>query len=392
MWYDKMLPFSSQTFFLFMGITVLIVLLSKSLLQKIVPYRFLMVFISLAYIFIWFPKPFHLLGLILYSYLCLSGLRRWYKSENIVLPMVLLSLPMLMMKFFSNITFSETNWWKHTPEVFQIAGISYLVFRVIGLYIDERSKSNKINFLDFFNFTSFVPTLLIGPLDRFQRFTSDVKTGYQNITSQLFLQGWNNFLTGLLYKFILAEAINSLVLLHLVNDGSILYHVAYMYTYLFYLFFDFAGYSLLAIAFGNFIGIQVPINFDKPFLAVNPKEFWQKWHKSLGDWLNDYFFKPLFKFFTQKKYGTSIQRQNAALFLTFTLMGFWNGFQLHFIVSGMLFGLYSMLHNYYFYQCKKQKKDVVFGGLSEKWIRIISIFIMFNTVAFAIYIFSGKLF
>ena len=73
-------------------------------------------------------------------------------------------------------------------------------------------------------------------------------------------------------------------------------------------------------------------------------------------------------------------------------MGFWNGFQLHYIVSGMLFGLYSVIHNYYVYKCKRTKKDVVFGSLNPKIVKIISIFIMFNAVAFAIYIFSGKLF
>lgn len=364
----------------------------KYLFKSAIPYRYLLAFSSLVYIGLLFTKPFHILGLIVFMYFTLRGLRKWYKSENIVLPMILLSFPMLMMKSFTVISFAETSWWKHLPEIFQIAGISYMVFRVIGLYIDERSKPGKIDFIDFFNFTSFVPTLLIGPLDRFNRFTSDVKAGYDNMTSALYQQGWNNFLKGLLYKFILAEAIHRLVLTHLVDDGSLLYHLGYMYTYLLYLFFDFAGYSLLAISFGNFIGIHVPINFDKPFSALNPKEFWQRWHKSLGDWLNDYFFKPLFKFFTQKKYGSSIQRQGMALFLTFTLMGFWNGFELHYIVSGMLFGLYSVVHNYYFYQCKKQKKDVVFGNLSAFWVKWISLFVMFNSVAFAIYIFSGKLF
>lgn len=375
-----------------MGVVVLVFVLAKNVFPKVIPYRILLTFTSLSYLFLLFNKPFHLLGLILYLYGCVLALRKWYKNENIIFPMLLLSLPMLMMKSLAQVEFSDTNWWKHAPEIFQIAGISYLVFRVIGLYIDERSKPGKINFIDFFNFSSFVPTLLIGPLDRFQRFTNDVKNGYLNLNSTLFQQGWHRFLMGLLFKFILAEAIHSLILKQLVDDGSILYHLAYMYTYLFYLFFDFAGYSLLAISFGNFIGIDVPINFDRPLSALNPKEFWQRWHKSLGDWLNDYFFKPLFKFFTQKKYGSSIQRQGWALFLTFSLMGFWNGFELHYIVSGMLFGLYSVLHNYYFYQCKKQKKEIIFGRLSDRWVKILSIFIMFQSVAFAIYIFSGKLF
>jgi membrane protein involved in D-alanine export len=182
--------------------------------------------------------------------------------------------------------------------------------------------TSKISLLEFFNFTAFVPTLLIGPLDRFDRFKKDTKNGYENMTIKKGNQALNNFILGLLFKFIIAEAIRRLILAHLIDDGSLTYHFSYMYTYLFYLFFDFAGYSLLAISFGIFIGIDVPVNFDKPFNVVNPKEFWKKWHKSLGDWLNDYFFKPIFKYFTTKKIGTSIQRQNAALFLTFTLMGF----------------------------------------------------------------------
>jgi membrane protein involved in D-alanine export len=165
-----------------------------------------------------------------------------------------------------------------------------------------------------------------------------------------------------------------------------------MYVYLFYLFFDFAGYSLLAMSYGYFIGIEVPYNFNKPFLSENPKVFWTRWHKSLGDWLNDFFFKPIFKDLTTRQIFKPIQRQNVALFLTFTLMGFWNGFELHYIVSGMLFGLLSVIHNYYVYLCKKSKKDVLFGNLKPFFIQCISIFMLFNYVAFAIYIFSGKLF
>ena len=73
-------------------------------------------------------------------------------------------------------------------------------------------------------------------------------------------------------------------------------------------------------------------------------------------------------------------------------MGFWNGFEWHYIVSGMLFGLYSVIHNDYIYRCKRSKRDVFFGELDPVAVRVLSIMIMFNSVAFAIYIFSGKLF
>jgi membrane protein involved in D-alanine export len=276
--------------------------------------------------------------------------------------------------------------------VFQVAGLSYVTFRVIQIYIDERSTSKQPNWIDYFNFTAFTPTLLIGPIDRFQRFTKNVAAGFQQINFTSISKAWNYLILGLLYKFIFAEIIQVFFLSKLVYDGQFIFHIQYMYVYLLYLFFDFAGYSLLAMSYGYFIGIEVPYNFDKPFLSENPKVFWTRWHKSLGDWLNDFFFKPIFKDLTTRQVFKPIQRQNVALFLTFTLMGFWNGFELHYIISGMLFGLLSVIHNYYVYMCKKNKKDVFFGNLNPKYIRLISIFMLFNYVAFAIYIFSGKLF
>lgn len=389
---SQSLPFSSTEFFYYMVGTIGFFLISKAFFSKIIPYRWLIAALTCCYLVFLYPKPLQFLGLIFYSYISLVALRKWYRSSNIVFPILLLALPIFLMKTV-NIYPKETtsNFILNTQNIVQIAGLSYLVFKVIGLYIDERKNSIKINLIDFFNFTAFVPTLLIGPIDRYARFNDDTKSGYNNITLNRFHRGWYALMKGLLYKFILAEAIRRLILSHLVDDGTIIYHLSYMYTYLFYLFFDFAGYSLLAISFGNFIGIDVPHNFDKPFLAVNPKEFWKKWHKSLGDWLGDYFFKPIFKDLTSRKIFNSIQRQNIALFLTFTLMGFWNGFEVHYIVSGMLFGFYSVVHNYYIYRCKKAKKDVVFGRLPSVYIRIISIVIMFNAVAGAIYLFSGKI-
>ena len=386
------LPFTSGLFFEYMLVCIAVALGVKYVLKGKLSYKYVLAFLTLIYIGLLFTKPLHLLGLILYLYIASLVLRKLYKSDNLVLPILVLSIPIFLMKSLSIISSNgESTLLLGAKNIVQIAGLSYMVFKVISLYIDERRTKGVISFIDFFNYTAFVPTLLIGPLDRFKRFNADVKNGYANINKIMIGKGWNNLILGLLYKFIIAEAIRRYVLVNLVDDGTLIYHLSYMYTYLLYLFFDFAGYSLLAISFGNFIGIDVPINFDKPFLAVNPKEFWKKWHKTLGDWLNDYFFKPIFKYLTSKKYKTSITRQNIALMLTFTLMGFWNGFELHYIVSGMLFGLYSVVHNYYVYKCKRTKKDVVFGSLNPKMVRIISIVIMFNSVAFAIYIFSGKL-
>lgn len=385
------LPFTSILFFEYVLVAFIVMLVAKHFFQKFIPYKWVLAFISIAYIAFLYPKPIHFIGLIAYLYLAVILLRKFYTKSNVLLPMLVLSVPIFFMKSIS-IVDSFSDGIVTLKNILQIAGLSYVVFKVIGLYIDDKESEIEISVLDFFNFAAFVPTLLIGPIDNFSRFQKDTEKGYSQISTVNFIKAWENLILGLLYKFIIAEAIRRLVLVYLVNDGSLIYHIEYMYTYLLYLFFDFAGYSLLAISFGHLLGINVPINFDKPFLALNPKEFWKKWHKSLGDWLNSYFFKPIFKYLTKKKIYQSITRQNIALMLTFTLMGFWNGFKLHYIVSGMLFGFYSVIHNHYSYKCKKSKKDIVFGSLSQTIVKPLSIFLMFNSVAFAIYIFSGKLF
>lgn len=385
------LPFTEPRFFYFLLIGVALLGLCKLLFSGKPKYAYVLAFISLAYIVLFFTKPVQILGLIAYCYGIYYLFARVLKFQGLLLPVILLSLPMIFMKTLNILPTGEPGALHTLSLIFQIAGISFMTFKVIQLYIDEGTQEKTVSVLDFFNFTAFVPTLLIGPIDRYARFNENVRKGYESMTSESFLDGINDIVRGLLYKFIIAHAISILVLERLYNDGTFLFHLTTMYSYLFYLFFDFAGYSLLAIGFSKLIGIQTPINFNKPFLAVNPKDFWKRWHATLGDWLNDYFFKPIFKELTTKKKFKPIQRQNLALFLTFTLMGFWNGFELHYILSGMLFGLFSITHNYYVYRCKKEGRDVFFGNLPPQAVRLISIFLMFNSVAFAIYVFSGKI-
>ena len=148
----------------------------------------------------------------------------------------------------------------------------------------------------------------------------------------------------------------------------------------------------MALGIGKMMGINVPLNFRNPFFSVNPQDFWRRFHISLGEWLKDYFFTPLYMLLTRnkrlKKYP--LTRQNLAMIMTFLLMGCWNGFNFRYILSGFLFGVFSAVHNSYVYLCKKNGRDVFFGKLPPLAVKIISIFIMFNLVAIALYIFSGR--
>ncbi|MCX6272399.1 MAG: D-alanyl transfer protein [Bacteroidetes bacterium] len=264
-------------------------------------------------------------------------------------------------------------------------------FRILQVYLDAKPSDKPVYLLRYVSF--YTPTLLIGPIDRFHRFNRDLDEGYRRLCPFRFTEGLQALLYGLLYKYIIAECINRYWLNSF--DPSLkewFPMVNNMYGYFIYLFFDFAGYSHMAIGMAKMSGIDVPQNFKFPFLARNPQDFWRRFHITLGDWLKDYFFKPFYLFLSGKKVFQPypLLRQNIALFFTFTLMGCWNGFKLWFILSGMLFGIYSLTYNSYQYHSKKKRRDVVFGKMNDKYVKWISIIIMFNLAAFSIYIFSGR--
>lgn len=373
-----MLPFSDFQFLYFMLGAIAFVAFSKHFLSKWLSYRLVILIISLSFL-VFYPKPIQLIVFTLYSYgvLRLSVIK--FKGQKKLWMTILALLPMLAMKF--NL---KSDW-------FQLAGLSYITFRTIQTIIDTNKKEQLVSIIDFTSFTLFTPTLLIGPIDNATRFITNIND-QKSFNSSNFFGGVQQIIEGLVLKFVLAKLVSD-YWLEPININCILDHINYAYAYTVFLYFDFAGYSALAVGFGKCLGINVPINFNKPFLAINPSDFWRRWHKSLGDWLKDYFFRPIYKELSSKKLlKSNLQRQNLALFLTFFLMGCWNGFQLHYIASGAIFGVYSMAHNTYVYKCKKNKRDVVFGNLPPWLVKLLSIIIMINLAVFAIYVFSGHIF
>ncbi len=383
-----MAPFSSIDYFIIAGIFILVLYFIKAFLSKVIPYGSAILLLSVAYILLYYPKPLHLVLFLGYTYGIYFLFQEIIKPKKKLLGVLLMLLPMIVFKANIKVDFYPNN----ISEFIFFAGLSYISFRLISIYLDAKPTDKAIDFKSYTNYLIFTPTILIGPIDRYPRFKKNIATGYSNLTLQNVIKGWELFLLGVLYKYVIAEAINRYWLpWQDVHAKEVLPMLNTMYSYHLYLFFDFAGYSSMAIGIAKMMGIHVPENFNLPFLAKNPQEFWKRFHITLGDWLKDYFFTPFYKFFSKKPKlkKKPLIRQNLALFSTFTLMGCWNGFHKNFILSGALFGLYSVIHNTYVYNCRKQKKDVFFGGLSPKIVTVLSIIITFNITAFAIYIFSG---
>jgi membrane protein involved in D-alanine export len=383
-----MLPFSSYEFFIIMAAFIALLSICKFILAD-AAYKYALFFLNAAFLITVYPKPYHFLLLIFYAFFITWLFSDVLKVQKKIIGILALLLPMLLVKFdirFDFYPFEMNN-------LLSFAGLSYASFRIIGYYMDKSPNDRMSDVVTYFNFLSFSPTLLIGPIEKFARFKASQNTGFSNINEDNFILGWNALIKGIAFKYLIAEVIDrywlnvsdpySKEMLHMLNN---------MYAYYIYLFFDFAGYSWMALGIGKMMGMNVPVNFTNPFIAVNPQDFWRRFHISLGDWLKEYFFTPLYMFFTRKK-GLKkypLTRQNLALILTFTLMGCWNGFKLNYILSGLLFGIYSAVHNTYVAECKKKGKDIVFGSMNPAAVKFISIFILFNLVAVAMYMFSGR--
>lgn len=275
--------------------------------------------------------------------------------------------------------------------IFKIIGISYITFRTIQAIVDSQNYG-KLSFMEFTSFLLFPTTLLAGPIDRSYRFQEDLKKGYENLTLQNVGKGWDILIVGVLFKFVIAQLVAMYWLAKIdENSTNFLDMANSAYSYTTYLFFDFAGYSAMAVGLSFMIGIFIPMNFNHPYLAPNPQDFWRRFHITLGTWLTDYFFKPLYKYLHKYPYlkNRKLLLQNIAITCTFLLMGMWNGLTWYFIFSGFLFGIYSSIHNAYVLYVKKGRYDY-FSFFPE----IISInlkrFLMINGAVFALYFFSGR--
>jgi len=271
---------------------------------------------------------------------------------------------------------------------FGFLGISYVTFRALDLVFCLRDNVIETpRTLDLLMFLFFFPTISAGPIDRYRRFVGEWR---RRRTRAEFLADLDaavhRLFRGFFYKFILAALIKEYWLERAASSGHIRALISYMYGYTFYLFFDFAGYSAFAIALSYLFGVHTPENFDRPFLARNIRDFWNRWHITLSFWFRDHVYMRFLLAAARGRWFAS--KHTAAIlgyFLAFGLMGLWHGIELHFI----LYGLYqaTLLSVFHVYSTKK-KRD---RSRDTPLRRAIGILITFQFVAFGLLIFSGRI-
>lgn len=319
----------------------------------------------------------YLLAFIIYQYVLVFIAQRMDLKG--LKPLVMLSiLPLVVNKVFA-IT---------QLHLLAFIGISYMSFKTIQimLEISDGLIKEKISVKDYLQFLLFFPTVSSGPIDRSRRFLKEInevmpRKDYLELAGD----GIYRIVLGLLYKVVLSTYVYQ-ILLALSNTGTVVYSIKYMYLYTLYLFFDFAGYSLMAVGSSNVLGIQTPMNFNKPFLSIDIKDFWTRWHITLSTWLRDFVFsRVLMQVIRKKWFKNRLHNAAYAYMVNMLVMGFWHGISVSYIAYGFYHGI--LMSGFEIYQ----KKSTFYKKHKNKtWYKLISWFVTMNLVMVGFFIFSGE--
>lgn len=224
--------------------------------------------------------------------------------------------------------------------------ISFFTFEFVHYLYDVKKGEESIkNFFDFTLFAIFWPSIVAGPVKRYQQFLPQLKNSlllkYEDIH---FFNGMFRIVSGILKK-ILADNITAFILYSQNNDVFNNFSMPMRWVFFVLLalriYFDFSGYSDLAIGYARLMGIQLPENFNWPYLATNIGDFWRRWHISLSSWIRDYIYIPL----GGSKNGNTRKAFNGLL--AFFICGLWHGSAWNFAFWGTYHGAGLAISNYY---------------------------------------------
>jgi len=227
-------------------------------------------------------------------------------------------------------------------------GFSYLAFRLLHVLRDfQLGKAHNASLGEFTTYALFFPALTAGPIDRSQRFVGDLREG-SRLSPDSLLEGGRRILLGVFKKFVLAD---SLAIFALNPQNAVQMRAGFwtwvlLYTYTLCIYFDFAGYTDIALGLGRWLGIKLPENFASPYFKTNLTAFWNSWHITLAQWFRAYFFNPVTRFLR----SSSKQLPVWLIILagqagTMLLIGLWHGVTWNFAAWGLWHAAGLFAHN-----------------------------------------------
>jgi alginate O-acetyltransferase complex protein AlgI len=226
------------------------------------------------------------------------------------------------------------------PDIIVPLAVSFFTFEFVHLLVDVwNGKIRKVTLRDFALFTMFFPSMVAGPIKRYQNFVPQIDR-VERLSGVVTAAGIARVIAGLAKKSIVADSMDAFTqpLLHpsaLFSTGD--YWIA-MLAYTAKIYFDFTGYSDMAIGMAALLGFQILENFDRPYRAADISQFWRRWHISLSSWIRDYLFIPL----GGSRAGGVRNAVNLAFVMA--LAGLWHGAAWHFVLWGLWHGAGLAVH------------------------------------------------
>ena len=263
-------------------------------------------------------------------------------------------------------------------------GFSYISFRLIHTLRDRQTgRLPGVSLQEYVNYVIFFPAVTAGPIDRLERFIGDLRKP-SNLDSGQFMAGGKRLLAGLFRKFVLADAL-ALIALNATNASQVSssgWTWVLLYAFAFQIYFDFSGYTDIAIGLGIWLGIVLPENFNRPYLKPNLTQFWNNWHMTLTGWFRAYYFNPLTRAMRSSK-----KRFPTWFILLFTqvttmvLIGMWHGITWSFIIWGLWQGVGLFVQNRYSEWAKPRTAGWISQPGWAKTFNALGIFLTFNYLA-----------
>ena len=301
-------------------------------------------------------------------------------AANVMILVVMKYLPFLSENLKSLSTLLSVDTQFQPIKAFATIGVSYYIFQAISylfdIYLEIEKPEHHLGY--FALYLAFFPKLLQGPIERAGELLPQLKNlkkcDVYQLRSGLFL-----IIIGLFKKIVIADRIGIFVnpVFANVHNFSGMNLLIATYAYAFQIYFDFSGYTDMALGCAQLFNINLTQNFNSPYLARSVAEFWRRWHISFSRWILDYIFKPLqMQWRNWKNWGTAL-----ALLFAFLISGIWHGASWGFVIWGGLHGLYLACS--VFYKPYQKKLHKFFRAEKTSILKVWQIIVTFNLICLA---------
>ncbi len=298
------------------------------------------------------------------------------KASKVFLTLsIIISIGLLIYFKYINFIIENINLWlSRKIDFIYVAlpiGISFYTFQMISYLIDVYRKDAKVqkNIFKLAMYISLFPQLIAGPIVRYTTIEEQLEN--RKHTIQKFSLGVRRFIIGLSKKVLIANVLGELCNAFLgANESSVLFYWLYAISVMLQIYFDFSGYSDMAIGLGKMFGFDFLENFNYPYIANSITDFWRRWHISLSSWFRDYVYIPLG--------GNRVSKIKwlRNIMIVWLLTGFWHGAAWNFILWGIYFGIFLIIEKLFLGKYL-EKIPKVFSHLYVLLLVMIS-FLIFN--------------